>query len=75
MGTLALCFGAAMIAGAVTYLVVGHPSGSTSIVAMLWVLSGSIWASCGLIVTTLERQRHHKRPNNDTGEIGNQEQE
>jgi len=65
MATLALCVGAAMFAGAVTSLIISNPSGSSSIVAMLWVISGSIWLTCGLLLTALEKRHHHKHLDND----------
>lgn len=55
MATLALCVGAAMFAGAVTSLIISVPSGSSPIVAMLWVASGSIWVACGLVLAALEK--------------------
>ncbi len=66
MATFALCVGAAMFAGAVTSLIPGVPSGSLRIVAMLWVVSGSIWVACGLILTALEKLRRNGRPISST---------
>jgi len=63
MATLALCLGAAMLAGAVTWLIF-NPSSTSSIIAMLWVICGSIWCVGGLLLTALERLRHHRRLNN-----------
>jgi len=72
MATLALCVGAAMFAGAVTSLIIGIPSGSSSIVAMLWVTSGSIWFTSGLILTALEKLRRHRHL--DTNTLDNRSQ-
>jgi uncharacterized membrane protein YgdD (TMEM256/DUF423 family) len=63
MATLALCLGAAMFAGAVTWLIF-NPSSASSIVAALWVVSGSIWFVGGLLLSALERLRHHRRLDN-----------
>jgi len=72
MPTLALCVGAAMFAGAVASLIIGIPSGSSSIVAMLWVTSGSIWFTCGLILTALEKLRRDRH--SDTNALDNRDQ-
>jgi glucose uptake protein GlcU len=65
MATLALCLGAAMLAGAITW-VIFNPSSTSSIVAATWVVSGSIWCVGGLLLTALERLRHRSRLDNAT---------
>lgn len=74
MATLALCAGAAMLTGAVTWLIF-NPSSASSIIAALWMVSGSIWFVGGLLLTALERLRHNRRvdnaPLNDKGQQPN----
>lgn len=72
MATLVLCVGAAMFAGAGTWLIF-NVSSASSIVAALCMVCGSIWFVGGLLLIALERLRHRRRLDNATPGDGGQQ--